>query len=63
MNTLSVSLRDKLADAVFINDPAPRQKKLESIMTEIQKSVLSLRPGDRTAPIKAYHHDYKRHNV
>ena len=50
VNTLIGSLRDKLADAVFSRKPAHRQKKLERIMTEIQKSVVPIRPDDGNTP-------------
>ena len=68
VNTLIGSLRDKLADAVFSRNPAHRQKKLERIMIEIQKSVVPVRPDDGTTPRyensrKASHHHNKRHNL
>ena len=68
VNTLIGSLRDKLADAVFSRNPAHRQKKLERIMIEIQKSVVPIRPDDGTTPRyentrKASHHHNKRHNL
>lgn len=68
VNTLIGSLRDKLADAVFSRNPAHRQKKLERIMTEIQKSVVPIRPDDGKTPRyantrKASHHHNKRHNL
>ena len=68
VNTLIGSLRDKLADAVFSRNPAHRQKKLERIMIEIQKSVVPIRPDDGSTPRyentrKASHHHNKRHNL
>ena len=68
MNTLIDSLRDKAADAVFSRNPAQRQKKLERIMTEIQKSVVPIRPDDSSASRyentrKASHHHNKRYNL
>jgi len=68
VNTLIGSLRDKLADAVFSRNPAQRQKKLERIMTEIQKSVVPIRYDDGTTPRyentrKVSHHHNKRHNL
>ena len=50
VNTLIGSLRDKLADAVFSRNPAHRQKKLERIMTEIQKSVVQISHDDGETP-------------
>ena len=68
VNTLIGSLRDKLADAVFSRKPAHRQKKLERIMTEIQKSVVPIRPDDGNTSRyantrKDSHHHNKRHNL
>ena len=53
VNTLIGSLCDKLADAVFFRNPAQCQKKLERIMTEIQKSVVPIRPDDGNTPLYA----------
>ncbi len=68
VNTLIGSLRDKLADAIFSRNPAHRQKKLERIMLEIQKSVVPMRPDDGSTPRyenprKSSHHHNKRRNL
>lgn len=68
VNTLIGSLRDKLADAVFSRNPAHRQKKLERIMAEIQRSVVPIRPDDGLTPRyenprKAKYHHNKRSNL
>ena len=68
VNTLIGSLRDKLADAVFSRNPAHRQKKLERIMTEIQKSVVPIRQDDGMTPRyenprKTKYHHNKRSNL
>lgn len=68
VNTLIGSLRDKLADAIFSRNPAHRQKKLERIMLEIQKSVVPIRPDDGSTPRyenprKSSHHHNKRRNL
>lgn len=68
VNTLIGSLRDKLADAVFSRNPAQREKKLNRIIIEIQKSVVPIRPDDGSTPRykntrkSAFHHN-KRHNL
>ena len=68
VNTLIGSLRDKLADAVFSRNPAHRQKKLERIMTEIQKSVVQISHDDGETPRyentrKVKYHHNKRSNL
>ena len=68
VNTLIGSLRDKLADAVFSRNPAHRQKKLERIMTEIQKSVVQISHDDGETPRyentrKVKFHHNKRSNL
>lgn len=68
VNTLIGSLRDKLADAIFSRNPAQRQKKLERIMLEIQRSVVPIRPDDGNTPRYEYprkssHHHNKRRNL
>lgn len=68
VNTLIGSLRDKLAEAVFSRNPSHRQKKLERIMLEIQKSVVPIRPDDGTTPRyentrKSNFHHNKRSNL
>lgn len=68
VNTLIGSLRDKLADAVFSRNPAYRQKKLERIMTEIQKSVVQISNYDGETPRfentrKVNFHHNKRSNL
>ena len=68
VNTLIGSLRDKLADAVFSRNPAHRQKKLERIMTEIQKSVVQISHYDGETPRyentrKVKYHHNKRSNL
>ena len=68
VNTLIGSLRDKLADAVFSRNPAHRQKKLERIMTEIQKSVVQISNDDGDTPRfentrKVNFHHNKRSNL
>ena len=68
VNTLIGSLRDKLADAVFSRNPAHRQKKLERIMTEIQKSVVQISRDDGETPRyentrKVKFHHNKRSNL
>lgn len=68
VNTLIGSLRDKLAEAVFSRNPSHRQKKLERIMLEIQKSVVPIRPNDGTTPRyentrKSNFHHNKRSNL
>lgn len=67
-NTLIGSLRDKLAEAVFSRNPIHRQKKLERIMLEIQKSVVPIRPDDGITPRyentrKSNFHHNKRSNL
>lgn len=68
VNTLIGSMRDRLADAVFSRNPRQRQKKLERIIIEIQKSVVPIRPDDGSTPRfenprNASHHHNKRHNL
>ena len=68
VNTLIGCLRDKLAEAVFSRNPSHRQKKLERIMLEIQKSVVPIRPDDGTTPRyentrKSNFHHNKRSNL
>ena len=68
VNTLIGSLRDKLADAVFSRNPVHRQKKLERIMTEIQKSVVQISNDDGDTPRfentrKVNFHHNKRSNL
>lgn len=68
VNTLIGSLRDKLADAVFSRNPAHRQKKLERIMTEMQKSVVQISHDDSETPRyentrKVKYHHNKRSNL
>ncbi len=68
VNTLIGSLRDKLADAVFSRNPMQRIRKLERIITEIQKSVVPIRPDDTSTPRYNYtrnssHHHNKKHNL
>lgn len=68
VNTLIGSLRDKLADAVFCRNPSHRQRKLDRIMLEIQKSVVPIRPDDGSTPRyenprnSKFHHN-KRSNL
>ena len=68
VNTLIGSMRDRLADAVFTRNPAQRQKKLERIILEIQKSVVPIRPDDGNTPRlentrKVKYHHNKRSNL
>ena len=68
VNTLIGSMRDRLADAVFTRNPAQRQKKLERIILEIQKSVVPIRPDDGNTPRlenprKTKYHHNKRSNL
>ena len=68
VNTLIGSLRDKLADAVFSRNPAHHQKKIERIMTEIQKSVVQISHDDGETPRyentrKVKFHHNKRSNL
>ena len=68
MNTLIGSMRDRLADAVFTRNPNQRQKKLERIILEIQKSVVPIRPDDGNTPRlenprKVKYHHNKRSNL
>ena len=68
VNPLIGSLRDKPADAVFSRNPAHRQKKLERIMTEIQKSVVQISHDDGETPRyentgKVKFHHNKRSNL
>lgn len=68
MNTLIGSMRERLADAVFSRNPKQRLKKLERIITEIQKPVVPIRPDDGSTPRyenprKSLHHHNKRHNL
>lgn len=68
VNTLIGSLRDKLAEAVFSRNPSHRQKKLDRIMLEIQKSVVPIRPDDGSTPRyenprNANFHHNKRSNL
>lgn len=62
MNTLIGSLRDKLAEAVFSRNPSHRQRKLDRIMLEIQKSVVPIRPVDGSTPRYANPRDAKFHH-
>ena len=50
VNTLIGSLRDRLAEAVFSRNPLQRELKLLRIITEIQKSVVPIRPDDGKTP-------------
>ena len=50
VNTLIGSLRDRLAEAVFSRNPLHRELKLLRIITEIQKSVVPIRPDDGKTP-------------
>ena len=50
VNTLIGSLRDRLAEAVFSRNPLYRELKLLRIITEIQKSVVPIRPDDGKTP-------------
>ena len=68
VNTLIGSMRDRLADAVFTRNPNQRQKKLERIILEIQKSVVPIRPDDGNTPRlentrKVKYHHNKRSNL
>ena len=68
VNTLIGSMRDRLADAVFTRNPAQRQKKLERIILEIQKSVVPIRSDDGNTPRlentrKVKYHHNKRSNL
>ena len=68
VNTLIGSMRDRLADAVFTRNPDQRQKKLERIILEIQKSVVPIRPDDGNTPRlenprKVKYHHNKRSNL
>ena len=68
VNTLIGSMRDRFADAVFTRNPAQRQKKLERIILEIQKSVVPIRPDDGNTPRlentrKVKYHHNKRSNL
>ena len=68
VNTLIGSMRDRLADAVFTRNPNQRQKKLERIILEIQKSVVPIRPDDDNTPRlenprKVKYHHNKRSNL
>ena len=58
----------KLADAVFSRNPAHHQKKIERIMTEIQKSVVQISHDDGETPRyentrKVKFHHNKRSNL
>ena len=44
------SLRKRLAEAVFSHTPLHRELKLLRIITEIQKSVVPIRPDDGKTP-------------
>ena len=50
VNTVIGSLRDRLAEAVFSRNPLQRELKLLRIITEIQKSVVPIRPDDGKTP-------------
>ena len=68
VNTLIGSLRDKLADDVFSRNTAHRQKKLERIMTEVQKSIVQISHDDGETPRyentrKVKYHHNKRSNL
>ena len=67
VNTLIGSMRDRLADAVFTRNPNQRQKKLERIILEIQKSVVPIRSDGNTPrlenPRKVKYHHNKRSNL
>ena len=68
VNTLIGSMRDRLADAVFTRNPNQRQKKLERIILEIQKSVVPIRPDNGNTPRlensrKVKYHHNKRSNL
>ncbi len=47
---LDTSMREHLADAVFNRSPKQHLKKFERIITEIQKSVVPIRPDDGSTP-------------
>lgn len=68
VNTLIGSLCDKFAEAVFSRDSSHRQRKMDRIMLEIQKSVVPIRPDNGSAtryenPQNANFHHNKRSNL
>lgn len=50
VNTLIGSLRDRFATAVFSRNPFHRVKVLKRVITEIQHSVVPIRPDDGSTP-------------
>ena len=68
VNTIIGSLRDKLAEAVFSRNPMQRERILNRIFTEIQKSVVPIRLDDSNTlryekPRKSKFHHNKRSNL
>ena len=68
VNTIIGSLRDKLAEAVFSRNPMQRERILNRIFTEIQKSVVPIRLDDGNTlryenPRKSKFHHNKRSNL
>ena len=68
VNTLIGSLRDRFATAVFSRNPFHRVKVLKRVITEIQHSVVPIRPDDGSTPRyentrKSKFHHNKRSNL
>ena len=68
VNTLIGSLRERFAIAVFSKNPLQRIKKVNRILTEIQRAVVPIRPYDGLTPRylnsrKSKYHHNKRSNL
>ncbi|WP_044976741.1 hypothetical protein [Ruminococcus sp. HUN007] len=62
VNTIIGSLREEFAEAVF-SSPLKRTLKINRIMNEIKRSVVSVRPDDGKTPINNNSRKVKyRHN-